>query len=432
MESVKQDVIEKVLAQVDALWDEEVSFLQKLGRYPSTLGNEGEIQEYIADFLEKEMNLSVEKIILDPEKLESHPGYSTPEWSYDGCPVVVGKYGGQEAKKGKSVIFQGHIDVVSAEPLSNWSYDPWGSTIVGNKMYGRGIADMKSGVAAMIYALKAVQSAGVKLSNDVIIKTVPEEECTGNGALAAIEAGYKADAVLIPEPFGPQGIVSQVGVIWVRIKVAGLGAHTERAEQVINAIDKGYEMVKALRDYEKEINSRQKHKDFADHPNPLNVNIGKIHAGDWPSTVPSECVIEARVGLYPGVDPHDVKKELKDFLLEAAKKDEWLKDRLPEVTFYGFHAPGFAIEADQPLFHTLGEAHQIIEKNEMGFGRLTATTDARFYNLYYDIPATCYGPTGGHLHGPDEWVDLDSVKRVTKTYAAFLLKWCGYSEDIKF
>ncbi|MCA1026969.1 ArgE/DapE family deacylase [Cytobacillus kochii] len=423
-----KDVVNEVFATVESLWDEEVEFLQKLGRYPSTLGNETAIQEYIATFLQNDLRLEVEEMIPDPKQLGAHPGFSTPEWSYKGRPVVVGKYEAPGEKDGKSIILQGHIDVVSPEPMTKWSHDPWGSSIVGNKMYGRGIADMKSGVVAMIYALKAVREAGIILSNDVIIKTVIEEECTGNGALAAIEAGYRADAALIPEPLGQKGLIGQVGVIWVRIKVTGLGAHTERAEQSINAIVKSYIMVQALLDYEEAINSKENHPIFADHPHPLNVNIGKIHSGDWPSTVPSECIIEARVGFNPGIDPQDVKEELKTFLLAEAKKDPWLMENLPEITFYGFHAGGFVIDPDQEIFQILGEAHEITENKKLEFSTFTATTDARFYNLYYDIPSTCYGPTGGNLHAPDEWVDLESVKRVTKTYAAFLLKWCKYKE----
>lgn len=428
MKQICNQTLSLVMEAVERLWEEEVAFLQDLGRYPSTLGNEGAIQDFIADYLKEELNLEVEKIIPDPQKLSALPGYSTAEWSYASRPVVIGKYTAKGEKRGKSAIFQGHIDVVSPEPMSKWNYDPWGSTIIGNKMYGRGIADMKAGVAAMIFALKAIQSAGVELANDVILKTVTEEECTGNGALAAIEAGYKADAALIPEPLGQIGLTAQVGVIWVRIKVLGLGAHTERANRAVNAIVKSYELVNALLNYEKEINNRPKHKDYLHHSHPFNINIGKIHSGDWPSTVPSECTIEARVGFNPGMKPEIVKNELKTYLLKATEKDEWLKENPPEITFYGFHAEGFSIDPNQELFNTLGEAHRLIENRNLTFGAFTGTTDARFYNLYYDIPATCYGPTGANLHGPDEWVDLDSVKRVTKTYAAFLLKWCQIKE----
>lgn len=426
MENTVTNVMAKVFDEVEASWEEEVRFLQELGRFPSTLGNEEPIQRFIADFLEKELKLTVSKVIPDPEKLSSHPGYSKPEWSYENRPVVVGEYRASGEKQGKSVIFQGHIDVVSPEPTSTWSYDPWGSTIVGNKMYGRGIADMKAGVAAMIFALKAIRSANVELSSDVLIKTVTEEECTGNGALAAIEEGFKADAALIPEPLGQQGLTAQVGVIWVRINVKGLGAHTERADQAVNAIVQSYKMVDALLEYEKELNNRPKHEAFAQHPHPNNINIGKIHSGDWPSTVPSECTIEARVGFPPGVNPQEIKDELKAFLLKAAEKDEWLRENPPEISFYGFHAEGFAIDPNQDLFKTLEKAHQVVEERPLTTASFTGTTDARFYNLYYDIPSTCYGPTGASLHGPDEWVDLESVKRVTKTYAAFLLEWCKY------
>lgn len=427
MKKKTNSAIDKVFQQIEKSWEEEVDFLQNICRFPSTLGNEAPVQQFIAEFLEKELALDVTKVIPDPEKLSSHPGFSKPEWSYDERPVVIGKYH-SEKKEGKSVIFQGHVDVVSPEPVSFWDYDPWGAQIVGNKMYGRGTADMKSGIAAMIFALKAVQNAGIRLTSDVTIKTVTEEECTGNGALAAIEEGFEADAALIPEPLGQKGLIAQVGVIWVRIKVKGLGAHTERADKAVNSIVESYKVIDALLDFEKRLNNGKKHKDFNDHPNPYHINIGKIRSGDWPSTVPSECVIEARVGFLPGVDPQDIKNELKDYVWKAVQNDEWLKENPPEISFYGFHAEGFSIDPNQEMFEVLDEAHQAVENRPLEFQSFTGTTDARFYNLYYDIPSTCYGPNGGALHAPNEWVDLESVKRVTKTYAAFLLKWCGYEK----
>jgi acetylornithine deacetylase len=95
------------------------------------------------------------------------------------------------------LIFNGHVDVVSAEPLGHWSHNPWGGDIVTGRMYGRGAADMKSGVAAMIYALKAVHEAEVKLCGDVLIESVIDEECTGNGTLSCLAQGYRADAAVV-------------------------------------------------------------------------------------------------------------------------------------------------------------------------------------------------------------------------------------------
>jgi acetylornithine deacetylase len=414
-----------VFEQIDKSWEEELAFLQKIGRFKSTLGNETAIQNYLADYFKEELELEVDKFVPDLKELSSHSAFSPPEWSYDGRPVVVGKAEAAGPKKGKSLILQGHIDVVSAEPEKEWDYDPWGSTIEGNKMYGRGIQDMKSGVAAFIFAYKAIKKAGITLDGDVILQSVIEEECTGNGALAALERGYTADAALIPEPFGQKVVQSQVGVIWVRVKVKGLGAHTERANEAVNPIEKAYVIVDALKSYREHINSRAKHEDFKHHPHPLNVNIGKFHSGDWPSSVPSECVLEARVGFYPGQDPADIKKEVKDWLLEAAEKDSWLKEVQPEITFYGFHADGVSLDDTTPLFQTLDQSFEQVVKKPLERTVITCTTDIKYYNLYYDIPATCYGPVGGNMHGLNEWVDLDNLKEVTKVYADFILRWCG-------
>lgn len=119
---------------------------------------------------------------------------------------------------------------------------------------------------------------------------------------------------------------------------------------------------------------------------------------------------------------------MKNWLLEAAKSDEWLREVEPEITFYGFHAEGVSLDENLDIFHTLEKAHKMNTNEQLEFYSATATTDIRFYNLYYDIPTTCYGPVGANMHGADEWVDLPSVKSVTKTYASFLLEWCGIRE----
>lgn len=423
-ETVVRGHFTNVFEKIEEQWGEEVKFLQKLGQYESTLGNEAGIQHYIARFLKEEMAMDVDVFDIDHDEIATHKGYSLAEWSYEGRPNVVGKLSADGPKEGKSLILQGHVDVVPVNSLEMWNYHPWSSTIKGNKMYGRGIQDMKSGIAAMIYALKAIKAAGITLAADVFVQSVIEEECTGNGALATLMRGYEADGVLIPEPFGQTALLSQVGVIWMRVKVKGSGAHVERADRAINAIEKSMVIMNAIQEYREYINKQPKHENFKDHPNPLNINIGKIQSGDWPSNVPSECTFEVRIGLYPGIDPQKVKDEVKDWIFKKCEQDPWLTEVPPELSFYGFHAEGVALDKEMELFKTLEHAHQKITGNKLVYASITATTDIRFYNLYYGIPATCYGPKGDSMHGIDEWVDLDSVKEVTKIYAAFILEWC--------
>lgn len=417
-------LINSVFQQIDRRWEEQRKFLQKIGRMPSTLGNEAPVQNVMQKTFE-ELGLKIDCITPDIDRLSKHPGYSPVEWSYAGRQVVIGKWPAHGPKTGKSLILQGHIDVVSPEPVRLWHYDPWGAHIDGQRMYGRGILDMKAGISAMVYAVRAIKELGIELCADLYLESVIEEECTGNGALATLLNGYTADGVLIPEPTGLKAYGAQVGVIWMRITIKGVGSHVSRPEQGINAIDKAYVLIEALKKYRQMINERPKHPMFEDSIAPLNVNVGMIRSGDWASTTPAECVMEVRIGLYPGQDPREIKKEVKSFLISEISKDCFLKENPPEISFFGFHAQGAVLVDDSDLFRVLARVHKKINDQEMDYVSSRGTTDARFYKLFYGIPATCYGPLGGNIHAPDEWVDLSSVKTCTKTLAAFILEWCG-------
>lgn len=414
--------IEKVNDIIEETWDEELLFLKALGSHKSTLGNEKGIQTFIQKHLDS-MNMETTSFDPDPEKLSSYKNFGQPQCSYENRPVVVGEWKNEREKTGKSLILQGHIDVVSAEPEHLWENDPFNPTIIEDKMYGRGICDMKSGVAAMIYAVKSLQKAGIGLGADLQIQTVIEEECTGNGALALLDRGYVADGALIPEPTELRTIKAQIGVLWVKVKVKGRGAHVERAEQAHNSINKASYLIQSLDKYREHINSREKNSYFTQHPHPLNVNVGVINGGDWASNVPSECTFEARVAFYPDQDPVDIQAEVKEWILKAAEEDSWLKETPPEVTFHGFSAPGFSTSIDQDIFKKLASAHKLTTNKDIESIAFTGTTDLRAFEEF-GIPATCYGPTGVDMHAPNEYIDLSTLKTATKTIAAFILDWC--------
>lgn len=419
-----KEALAKIMKTIESDWEEEVEFLQDIGRYPSTPKNEQALQNHLAEFLKNDLNMKVDRIIPDMKELSKYRNFSTAEWSYDGREVIIGTSEPEKVPIGKSLIFQGHVDVVPTGPKSSWKYDPFGSVRIGNKLYGRGIQDMKSGVTAMIFAYRAILQSGYEPGAKFSLQSVIEEENTGHGALSALVKGHHADAALIPEPFGLKATIAQVGVIWCRIKVRGLGAHTEHASEAVNAIDKSINVIQALREYEKFINKRKRPSYFENHPHPLNVNIGTIKSGDWPSSVPQESVLECRVGFYPGQDSADIKKEVKQWIETAAQEDDWLKDNVPEVTFFGFNAEGSILDEQTPILDTLSKSHDMVVGGELKHHSITAVTDARFF-LDFGIPCTCYGPTGSNMHDFDEWVDLDSVKTVTKVYATMIANWCG-------
>ena len=213
---------------------------------------------------------------------------------------------------------------------------------------------------------------------------------------------------------------------WARINVHGKGAHAERASAAQNAVVKAARVIQAVIELEARANrERPRPSQFADAEHPLNFNVGIVRGGDWTSSVPEECVLEVRLSLFPGEDLREVQREFEEALHAAVREDPWLAQHPPEVSFYGFQADGCVVPRDTPILAALGDAHREVKAAELEFLSFTGTTDARFFNLFYGMPTTCYGAVGGNLHAPDEWVELDSVRQVTKVLALTALDWCG-------
>jgi len=158
---------------------------------------------------------------------------------------VVGTYR-PSSTAGKSLILQGHCDVVPTGPLEMWETPPFVPVIRDGKMYGRGACDMKSGTIGALYALDAIKAAGLKPTARIHFQSVIEEESTGVGALSTLQRGYRADACFIPEPTNGEMVRSQVGVIWFRLKVRGFPVHVFEAGSGSNAIMAAYHLIHAL------------------------------------------------------------------------------------------------------------------------------------------------------------------------------------------
>ncbi len=423
MDRIKQRVVQ----EVEKAWPQQVAQLRALVREPSTLGNEAGVQRVVQGTF-RDLRLQVTTFEPDIGTISQLPGYSPVEWSYRGRPNVVGVWPAA-AQGGRSLVLNGHVDVVSPEPISHWSHDPWGAEVVGDRMYGRGACDMKAGVGMMAFALRAIQAAGVRLKGDVILQSVIEEECTGNGTLACLARGFRGDGCIITEPSWGHTLAAQVGVLWARVKVRGVAAHVQGANRAVNAIEKMYVLIQGMRELEAELNS-QKHPAYADVPWPINFNPGVIRSGDWPSTVPSECELEFRMGFYPGMTAEAAKAMVRQRLEATAAKDPWLSENPPETTFFGFHAEGLVIDpTESPVIRTLEAVHEEMLGRSIPSHAITACTDVRYFALYYGIPATCFGALGGSTHGIDEYVELPTVLEATKVISAFIIDWCGVAGD---
>lgn len=416
----------RILEAVEELRDDILDLTMALVAQPSTIEHQAEAVALMEARL-RQLGYPPVRIPVDTEKLASHPGFAPVPWNYDGIDNLVAVRPADGAG-GRSALFNGHLDVVSAEPADAWSRDPYRPVIENGWLFGRGSGDMKSGVAAMTYAVKAIDVAGFGLNAPVTIETVVDEECCGNGALSCLQAGYDADAVLIPEPFGPTLCTAQVGVLWFKLRIQGKPVHVLSAPAGTNAIEKSFPVIAALRRLEAELNAENVPPEYAGISHPLNLNIGIFTAGDWPSTVPAQAEIHGRMSYYPGTGYAEIVSRIKQAVADAASEDAWLREYPPEVSFYGFRSDGHISPVSQPALQTLATCHRTLTGEMPKEYIATCTTDLRAFLHFGRSQATCYGPVSLSIHGVDECVEIASIFHTARVYALFLAEWCGLRE----
>lgn len=413
-----------IMKAVDAGFDDQVALTSELIKFPSVRGAEHTAQDFVASAM-RERGLAVDRWRIEIDDIRHMPGFSPVHVDYDNAFNVVGTTRAVAAK-GRSLILNGHIDVVPVGPLDMWASPPFEPHIEGGWLYGRGGGDMKAGLAACLASLDALARAGYRPAADLHIQSVVEEECTGNGALACLQRGYRADAALIPEPMWNRLIRAQIGVLWFQVHVRGVPVHVADAGTGANAIEAAYGIMQALHGLEETWNARRVHyPPYEKVEHPINLNIGRIAGGDWPSSVPAWCSFDVRVAIYPGQDIAEAKREIETVIRDAASGNRFLANNPPDVVYHGFEAEGYVLrDAEEPVA-TLERAHLRCFGKPLEEIASTATTDARFFGLYAGIPALVYGPTADSIHGFNERVELDSVRRCTQAMALFIAEWCG-------
>jgi acetylornithine deacetylase len=417
---------QQLIAATEKLEADIIDFARRLVAEPSTLGNEMSALQVMAAELEK-LGFETRQVPIDPATLAEHPGFAPVPWGYeDRCNVVGIRPSGAEG--GRSLMFNGHLDVVDPGESTFWQRDPFVPEIRGGWLYGRGAGDMKAGVAAMTYAVKAVENAGFALRAPVTVAAVIEEECSGNGALACIQAGHDAEAVLIPEPFGPTILTHQVGVLWFKVSVAGAARHVLAAGAGVNAIETCFPIISALRRLEAELNAEPRPEAYRDVDHPLNLNIGIFKGGNWPSSVPDASEFHGRLSYFPGVPFDDIRQKIIRTVTQAAAENPWLADNPPAVQFYGFRSDGHGIDRRLPALATLNDCHRSLTGADAADYIATCTTDLRAFHHFGSGQATCYGPVAESIHGANEKVHLGSVMQTAKAYALFMARWCGLVE----
>ncbi|WP_316225414.1 ArgE/DapE family deacylase [Bradyrhizobium sp. SZCCHNS3052] len=422
--AVPNDVMERLAAAVDANFARQVAFLQQLVQFRSLRGEEAPVQDWLArEFATR--GYQVDRFSLEDVDLMRHPKAAPMDSiALDGSQQVVATLDG--AGKGRSLILQGHIDVVPEGPTDLWNDPPYEGIVRDGWMIGRGAQDMKAGVSAMIFALDAIKAAGFVPDGRIHLETVTEEESTGNGALSTLMRGYTADACLIPEPTGHTLTRAQVGAIWFRLRVRGTPVHVAYAETGTNAILSAMHLIRAFQEHTQGINARAKSNAwFASVKDPIKFNVGIIKGGDWASSTPAWCDLDCRLGVLPGETPAQAMAGIEQCLAKAQAADSFLSENPVELVWSGFQADPAVCEPGSAAEAALAEVHARVFEQPLDVRLSTAVNDTRYYQVDYGIPALCYGPYGIGPHAFDERVDLDSVRKTTLSIAMFVAQWCG-------
>lgn len=423
-QQIEAPLEKEILAAATDGTDELLSLTQTLVGFRSLLGDEGPAQDFM-EGLFRGMGLKVDRFEVNDEELSKIPGYSPAVGHWYNHDNVVATHAPKK-QSGRSLILNGHIDVVPIGADELWNDPPFKATVRDGRLYGRGSGDMKAGIAAYVSAFRTLNRLGLQPAAPVFLQSVVEEECTGNGALACLHRGYGADAAVIPEPFQETIMTAQVGVMWLQIEVVGRPAHVLNDAEGINAIEAAFRLWRGLKTLADEWNRPDNvHPAFAHLDSPIKFNLGKIHGGEWASSVPTRCVMEIRCGFYPGVSAAAARDKIEKHLDQTAEDDARLSDVEFRIQYTGFQSEGCVIDVDTPLVNVLAESHFAYTGKRPDFFASAATTDVRTFELYGSIPATCYGPEARNIHAIDESVSIDSMNRVSAVLALFIARWCG-------
>ena len=371
----------------------------------------------------------------DADALPDHRYVRPPGHHFGGRPQLLARAPGRSG--GRSLLFNGHIDVVRADPVELWTSDPFTGVVRDRRVYGRGACDMKGGVAAMVVAAETLRALEVPLDGDLLVNTVTDEESTGLGSLASALDGAHADAGIIPEPTRLTGWLGTRGSLMPEITVDGRAGHAgyphdfDRADAPVNAIEKMQVVLAALRDLGAEWQRRPE----IQHPHLHTGTIvpTSIEAGQWMVSYPARCTLRCHVQYLPEQADADgwgtlIEREIEARVAAAAAADPWLAEHPPRFAWPGDVPPGFH-GPDEPISATtlgamaaLGLAPEIASRTTFFDGPTFSRAGT---------PSIAFGPGDiAVAHAVDEHVPIDDLVRAAQVLAVAAMRFCGIAEPV--
>ena len=325
----------------------------------------------------------------------------------EGRPNVIAVLRGSGG--GKSMMLNGHLDVVGVTGMA----DPFLPRIENGRMYGRGTADMKSGVAAMMVA--ASRAARMNLRGDVILTAVADEEAYSIGTSAVLDSGLRADAAIVTEPSNLDIAIAHKGFVWAEVSFEGRAAHGSQPENGVDAIVHAGRFLTGLHALQKRLEAGPQH--------PL-LGAGSVHAStiqggtEW-ATYPARCTLRVERRTVPGETAEGFLAELEQ--IAGACRAEF-PDFCADVRL-DWSRGTFDIAPDHPL---VALAQQKVRAHQ-GPAKLTGKAGWMDACLLSEagIPTIVFGPLGDGYHGLGEWVDLASVDTCADVITDIVSAFCA-------
>ena len=410
---------------VNANRNEIVSFVKEIVRTPSLANDEENVQNIIHDKLNK-LNLDSNIVPVVFSELNGHPAFNDDGFSPDSRINVTAKWKG--SGKSRSLILNGHVDVVPTGPEDLWNESPWSGKERDGKIYGRGSCDMKAGLSSGLFAIAILKDLGFKPDGDIIFQSVVGEESGGCGTLTNIVKGYHADAAIILEPTSLKLSPIQSGALTFRLTVHGKATHASMRWDGVSAIEKYADLHHAIIELEEQRHNSFNTKFYKSKDRVAPINIGTIKAGQWHSTVPESVIAEGRLGVFPDESNSEAKKSFENHIFEFSKNDSWLAQNPPQIEWFEGQFESGQTPLDDPLIKELSSVYENVCNREAVIEGVTYGSDLRLFTNHAHIPSVLFGPGDVRLaHAANEYVNIEEIMFSTEIIANMIVNWCGGS-----
>jgi succinyl-diaminopimelate desuccinylase len=347
-----------------------------------------------------------------------------------GRPNVVAELAGSQGERGRLLLMEGHTDVVTPGDRAAWAHDPFGAEIVGRRLYGRGAADMKAGVAAMLFAARAIQLAGAPFAGRLRLLVPVDEEGLMLGVKALVARGHAdgADGAIVCEPEEREVCVAHKGSLRLRLLSYGRIAHGAMPEEGINALAGMVRLLARVLDLERVVQA-----EFGEHPllgkpyvtptiarAPLSGDASQINC------LPDTCDAFLDIRSLPSMSHAQLIAQIRDLMGAVQAEQPAFRFDLEVID----DRPPTEIAADHALVRTVVAAHQHLYGAAPALGGVPGSTDGTILARDRGIPVVVYGPGDKRIpHQPDEFVDLDEVVRAAQVYIVAALAFLQAAND---